>query len=198
MTQTTVSAVDPLTAFLGAVSLAGATLDAVRPEQHVLPTPCETYDVRELSRHVVAVLRRVAEIGRGGDPMELPDVADGSWREAAAEASDVWSADPGLLDRSVRMPFGTLPGSAALVAYATEFTLHTWDLAVATGQSPDWDPRILAALVSAMRRALPAERRGDGVPFGTVIETAPDAPAIDRLVAWYGRRPDLARDPRSV
>ncbi|MET9653897.1 TIGR03086 family metal-binding protein [Streptomyces sp. NPDC006460] len=183
------SAADPLSAFLGAVALAAATLDAVRPDQYDLPTPCEEYDVRELARHIVAVLRRFALVGRGGDPMALPHVADGSWHEAADEARAVWTADPGLLDRPVTLPFGTLPGAAALVAYAGEFTVHTWDVAVATGQSPAWDPAVLAASLQAMERALPAERRGEGVPFGPVVETAPDAPAVDRLVAWYGRRP---------
>ncbi|MFI8289557.1 TIGR03086 family metal-binding protein [Streptomyces sp. NPDC085614] len=183
------SAADPLSAFLGAVALAVATLDAVRPDQYDLPTPCEEYDVRELARHIVAVLRRFALVGRGGDPMTLPHVADGSWHEAADEARAAWTADPGLLDRPVTLPFGTLPGAAALVVYAGEFTVHTWDLAVATGQSPAWDPAVLAVSLGAMERALPAERRGGGVPFGPVVETAPDAPAVDRLVAWYGRRP---------
>jgi uncharacterized protein YbjT (DUF2867 family) len=41
-----------------------------------------------------------------------------------------------------------------------------------------------------MRDALPADRRGGPVPFGPVVTGVPDdAPGIDRLVAWYGRRP---------
>ena len=35
-----------------------------------------------------------------------------------------------------------------------------------------------------MRDAVPAEPRGGHVPFGPVVEVAPDAPAIDRLVGW--------------
>lgn len=67
--------------------------------------------------------------------------------------------------------------------------LHTWDLAKATGQSPAWDDDVLAAPLAAMQRAVPREPRGGQVPFGPVVDVPEDAPAIDRLVGWYGRKP---------
>ncbi|MFE9557204.1 TIGR03086 family metal-binding protein [Streptomyces sp. NPDC006703] len=182
--------------FAQAVTLAGRTIAALAPDQYDAPTPCPDYTVRDLASHQVAVLRRVAAMGRGEDPFALPglasDVADGAWHtawEAAARETAAAWARPDALSRVLRLPFGALPGAAVLGRYSTEFTLHTWDLATATGQRPAWDPAVLAAAVAAMHRAVPAEPRGGRVPFGAVVDVAPDAPDIDRLVAWYGRRP---------
>jgi hypothetical protein len=48
---------------------------------------------------------------------------------------------------------------------------------------------MLAAPLAHMHRAVPAEPRGGQVPFGPVVEVHEDAPDIDKLVGWYGRRP---------
>ncbi|WP_328924178.1 TIGR03086 family metal-binding protein [Streptomyces sp. NBC_00190] len=179
-----------------AVALAGRTLAAVRPDQYDLPTPCTEFDVRRLSSHLVGVLRRIAVIGRGEDPFSVPSFADeladgewaAAWEPAAREAARVW-ADPGVLGRDLRLPMGVKPGAVAAAVYANELTLHTWDLATATGQRPDWDAGLLERLVEVVRRALPAEARGGRIPYGEVVPVAEDASALDRLVAWSGRRP---------
>ncbi|MEU9015149.1 TIGR03086 family metal-binding protein [Streptomyces sp. NPDC048479] len=187
---------DPRPGLAKAIALAGRTLAAVSADQLDGPTPCTEYTVRQMSNHLVAILRRVAVIGRGGDPFSVPaiadDVADGDWTTAwdaaAREVEAVWS-EPAILSRPLRLPFGTLPGAAAAIVYTTEFTLHTWDLATATGQCPSWDPAVLAVCLTAMRRAVPAEPRGGHMPFAAVVDVDADAPEIDRLVAWYGRQP---------
>ncbi|MET9881960.1 TIGR03086 family metal-binding protein [Streptomyces sp. NPDC006430] len=187
---------DPRQDLAAAVELAGRTLAAVRPDQYDAPTPCDEFDVRRLSSHLVAVVRRIAVIGRGEDPFSVPsfadEVADGAWAAAwepgAREVARVW-ADPTVLDRSLRLPMGVLPGAAAAAVYTHELTVHTWDLATATGQRPDWDPALVERVSAVVRRALPAESRGGQVPYGEVVAVDADAPAIDRLVAWAGRRP---------
>ncbi|MEU8630140.1 TIGR03086 family metal-binding protein [Streptomyces sp. NPDC048669] len=190
---------DPRTALWKAVALAGATvaaLAALPPERLDGPTPCPDYTVRRLSDHLLAGLRRIALIGRGGDPLDVPAVADdvtdgdreAAWETAAREAEAAWS-DPAILSRPLHLPFGILPGAAAAAVFTTEFTLHTWDLATATGLRPAWDPEMLAGSLAAMRRALPAEPRGGRVPFAAVVEVDADAGDIDRLVSWYGRKP---------
>ncbi|MGW3659665.1 TIGR03086 family metal-binding protein [Streptomyces sp. NPDC005151] len=186
---------DPRPALTKAIALAGRTLAAVRADQYDGATPCSEYDVRTLAGHLVSVLRRVAVVGAGGDFFGVPnvaeDVADGewaaAWEEAAREVDAVWSDDE-VLAREFKLPWGVQPGSAVGVSYIKEFTLHTWDLATATGQHPEWDEALLTALVGIMRHVVPAQPRGNPVPFGPVVEVAEDAPDIDKLVGWYGRK----------
>ncbi|MFJ2745202.1 TIGR03086 family metal-binding protein [Streptomyces sp. NPDC087440] len=187
---------DPRHTLWSAVTLAAHTLSAAHPDQLDAPTPCSDFTVGRLGRHLVAVLRRIALAGSGGDPLSVPGIAEDvtdegllkAWEEAFRDAQDAW-ADPSVLTRSLTLPFGTLPGAAAALAFTVEFTVHTWDLAVATGQSPAWDPEVVALGITTARRAIPAERRGGPVPFGPVVEVPADAPAIERLVAWTGRTP---------
>jgi uncharacterized protein (TIGR03086 family) len=196
MTTSSTTTTDPRPAFAAAAATAGAVAAAVRPDQLRGPTPCPEYDVRALLGHLVAVLRRVAAVGRGEHPFSVPqvvpDVPDHGWGAAARAAADdalaAW-ADPALLGRQLTLPFGTFPGAAALATYTGEVTTHTWDVAAATGQAPDWDPAVVALALTATRRALPAGNRGPGVPFGPVVPVPDDAPLIDRLVAWQGRTP---------
>ena len=193
---TTTALTDPRPAFASATATAVAVAAAVRPDQLAGPTPCPEYDVRALLGHLVSVLRRVAAVGRGAPPFSVPqvtaDVPDDAWGAIARAAADdvltVW-ADDDLLGRQLTLPFGTLPGAAALATYTGELTTHTWDVAAATGQVPEWDPRVITAALAATRRALPAGNRGEGVPFGPVVPVPDDAPLIDRLVAWQGRDP---------
>ncbi|MFF4099665.1 TIGR03086 family metal-binding protein [Streptomyces sp. NPDC001903] len=196
VTDTSVASFDPRLDLAAAVELAGRTLAAVRPGQYDAPTPCEEFDVRRLSSHLVAVVRRISVIGRGEDPFSVPsfadELADGAWAQAwepaAREVAEVW-ADPGILGRRLRLPIGELPGAAAAAVYTHELVVHTWDLATATGQQPEWDPALIERVIAVVRRALPAETRGGRIPFAEVVTVGPDAPAIDRLVAWAGRRP---------
>jgi uncharacterized protein (TIGR03086 family) len=196
MTTSSLPATDPRPAFASATETACAVAAAVRPDQLDDPTPCAEYDVRTLLGHLVAVLRRVAAVGRGESVFSVPRVAtevpDDGWAAAVGAAADdvraVW-ADPALLERQLTLPFGTFPGAAALAAYTGELTAHTWDLAVATGQNPEWNPQVLAVALAAAQRALPADNRGPDVPFGPVVPVPDDAPLIDRLVAWQGRDP---------
>jgi uncharacterized protein (TIGR03086 family) len=196
MTISTPLATDPRPAFAAATATACAVAAAVRPDQLDDPTPCSEYDVRTLLGHLVAVLRRVAAVGRGEHPFSVPqvttDVPDDGWSAAAQAAADdvlaVW-ADPALLGRELTLPFGTFPGAAALATYTAELTTHTWDVAVATGQDPEWDPQVLTVALAATHRALLADGRGPGVPFGPVVLVPEDAPPIDRLIAWQGRDP---------
>ncbi len=185
---------DPRIAFAGAVSLGRAVIAAVRPDQLDAPTPCPDYDVRGLVGHLVAVVQRVAAVGRGEDPFSVAQVADlepgdlaAPYITAAHDVQAVWS-DATLLGRMITLPFATLPGAVALRIYTGEVSVHTWDLATATGQQPAWDAAVLEVALGAMTQGLPAEPR-DEVPFAPVVHVPAGATLIDRLVAWTGRQP---------
>jgi uncharacterized protein (TIGR03086 family) len=187
---------DPRPTFFAAARLACDTVADVSPAQLADPTPCTEFDVRALLGHLVAVLRRVASVAAGtpavGQVPLVTDVPDDGWsaavRAAVGDVEAAW-ADPAVLDRQMQLPFGRLPGAAALASWTGELSTHTWDLAVATGQSPAWDEQVLTGALAAVRVKLPTAERPPGIPFGNAVPVADDAPVIDRLVAWQGRDP---------
>jgi uncharacterized protein (TIGR03086 family) len=193
---------DPRPAFFAAARTACDTVAGVSADRLADPTPCTEFDVRALLGHLVAVLHRVASVASGapaiGPALLVTDVPDVGWDGAARAALDdvraAWS-DPAVLDREMRLPFGTLPGAAALASYTGELSTHTWDLAVATGQSPAWDEQVLAGALRAIRSKLPTAERPPGFPFDDAVPVPADAPLIDRLVAWQGRDPHWRPGP---
>ena len=94
--------------------------------------------------------------------------------------------EPGALDRIVTVPFGTVPGMVALHLRITEFLVHGWDLARATGQ-PVIAPDDLAAQELAFSRSMLAKIPPDRRPFAPPQPVAGLAPAIDQLAACLGR-----------
>jgi uncharacterized protein (TIGR03086 family) len=190
------TATDPRPAFFSAARLACDAVAAVSPAQLSAPTPCTEYDVRTLLGHLVAVLHRVTGLAAGVPASEAPrlltDVPDHGWPTAARAAltgiEEAW-ADPAVLAREMQLPFGTLPGAAALAAYTAEISTHTWDIAVSTRQSPAWDEQVLAGALAVVMPMLPMAERPPEIPFADAVPVPEDASAIDRLVAWQGRDP---------
>ena len=199
---------DPRPVLDRAIATGGVVIAGVRPEQLMDPTPCTDMNVRTLLAHLIAVLDRVAALGNGEDPFAVtetpvpdyrwPDV----WRESGRRAADAWSDDV-VLERPMALPWIEGSGAEVLASYFSELTVHTWDLATATGQQPDWDDTVVAAALEAARQILPAENRRAlyeevsaargldevAVPFAEAVPIPDDARAIDRLVAWNGRHP---------
>ena len=203
---------DPRRLLGRAVEIASATIDAIRDDQTHLPTPCEDKDVIAVVGHVVPVLERIAVLGRRGNILDVvPQIDSDSldelralFAERAADLPDAW-ADDARLTEEVRLPWAATDGTGALHMYASEISVHTWDLAVATGQQPAWDDDVLAAALSIMQEMLPAEGRTEGYaavvatlppgtpvggqPFGEAVPTPAGAPLIDQLIGWTGRDP---------
>ena len=157
-----------------------------------LPTPCDEWDVATLSAHMVAVVHRIAGMLGGADPMSLPrfvesDDPAAAWAAERATTDEVLGHDD-VLGRTVTAPWGTVDGWQAIGSWAVELSTHAWDLAVATGRAGDLDESLAAAVRPIAQGYLPPVRP-EGVAFGPVVETGPDASAYDRLVAWQGRDP---------
>ena len=194
---------DPRANFAKAVAIGRQVIEGIRPDQFDNPTPCREYDVRQLAGHVLAVLNRIAVVGATGDfsstPRTIDDVADTAlvpaYQEFADRIEGAWS-DDAVLAKLMTLPWGQLPGAITMMIYINEVSVHTWDLATATAQQPNWDDDVLQMAYAAITRGLPAQgRQGDGTdpelvaPFDKVVPVADDAPLIDRLVAWNGRKP---------
>ncbi len=209
---------DPRQLLARAITTARGVIAGVRPEHLTGPTPCPDMDVRTLLAHLVGVLDRVTALGAGEDPFVVIETVVpedrwlAAWRESGDRAVAAWSADA-ILERPMALPWIQGSGAQVLSTYFSELTVHSWDLATATGQQPDWDDTVVIAALRA-RHFLPAENRRAlfeaisaarglpevGVPFAEAIPVGADAPAIDRLVAWNGRNPQLriARYSRRV
>ncbi len=203
---------DPRPLLATAVSTAGETIAAVQDGQLHDPTPCGTYDVHELLAHLLGVLDRLAVVGHGVEkPFARPEAfvpEDGDWDRMwlsfAAAATDAWRDDAALA-RPTMLPWAAESGHLALRTYVAEITVHTWDLAVATGQKPAWNADVLRVSLDVMRDILPAvgrvemfeairatmppDLRGGPHPYDPAVTVPSDAPLIDQLVAHVGRRP---------
>ncbi|MDI5979994.1 TIGR03086 family metal-binding protein [Amycolatopsis magusensis] len=187
---------DPRRSFAQALDQTARQIAATRPDELGKRTPCADYDVRALLGHLIAVLHKLVHVSVGGDARELPDVvrdiADDAWGGAFAEARGqverAW-ADDAMLDRMVTLPWGTMPGRVALDAYTHEFTVHSWDLAHATGRLADLEPALAVEALQAFVEFAPPDERGEQGPFGPVVQVSEDAAPYTRLAAYLGRQP---------
>lgn len=208
MTDTTLQPTDVRLTFALAVRTGTEVVAGVTPDVLDRQTPCDDMDVRSLTTHLVAVLERVAALGRGEDPFAVtePVAADDAWPERWARAAHAVQAawtDDAVLDRPMSLPWQQGTGADILGGYVSEVTVHTWDLARALGVQPEWHPRPVGAALAGVDGFLPATGRLElferisaemgfdevAVPFRDAVPVADDAPGIDRLVAWNGRDP---------
>ena len=175
-------------------------VDAVEPEQwddEALPG----WTVADLVAHLVsealwtppllagsASLQGPAPSSRGVGGSEvlrlLGDDPLTGWESAADGALAAFAEDRALL-RTVHLTRGPTPAAEYIEELTADLTVHSWDLARATGGDTELDPALVtAALVVADR--LP----DDGVPglFAPPLDVPRTAPPQVRLLARYGRR----------
>ena len=169
-----------------------ALVSAVNPEQLGAPTPCPECDVRALVNHIVGWLQVFAAGVNGrtfdGDPAAFVSndpVTD--FQTAAAETVTGWRS--GGVDRAVRLTGPELPGHMVLAMTLMEYVTHGCDLAAATGQAVPFTDEELAITLDRARATLPDQYRGEGKPFGSVIDVPEDAPVLDRFLGFMGRCP---------
>ncbi|MFD9098392.1 TIGR03086 family metal-binding protein [Streptomyces collinus] len=195
--MTTTGYTDPRPVYTRATEQAAALIRTVRPEQLDGPTPCTEFDVRALLSHVVGGTRRIAVVGEGGDGLAVEPVAEGVEDDGWAAAYDevrvrvlkAWEADE-RMTAPVRVPWGEVPGHAALSGYVMEIVTHTWDLAEAVGHPFALDPDLADFALATAQRVLPDSRpRDEETPFDTRREAPEGAGRYERLAAWMGRAP---------
>lgn len=189
MTNTQIA--DPRPAYAAATAWVTELLNGVTDEQWTAPTPCEEFDVRTLGAHLIATANRAVALAEGADALALPRLADQhdaeTYAATVATAVGLWS-DDATLTTPVTVPWGEVPGAAALWGYVSETLVHGWDLAVATGQPAETDPAVVEPVLGIAQQFIPAEIRADDeVPFGPVVEPRSGAGPTERLANWTGR-----------
>ncbi|WP_199815602.1 TIGR03086 family metal-binding protein [Streptomyces griseus] len=187
---------DPRPFYARATEQAASLIKTVRPEQLTGRTPCGDFDVRTLLSHMVGGTLRIAVVGEGGDGLAVrpfaEGVADDGWTAAYEEVRErvlaAW-ADDERLTAPVRVPWGEVPGHAALSGYVMELVTHTWDLSEAVGHPLELDPELAEFALAAAHRALPDAQRDEQTPFDSALPAPEGADAYEQLAAWLGRGP---------
>ncbi len=181
-----------------AYKTAREVLANVKPEQYEASTPCSSWDVRRLIGHVVGGSHWFALCVNAGaapdeDASEERDYTKGdllaNFDTASGEALAAFNA-PGALDKTVKLPFGELPGAFFMQVATSDVFTHSWDLARATGQSTDLDPEFAGQLLEGVKGFLSDDFRGEegsGALFGAVQQAPAGATKADELAAFMGR-----------
>jgi uncharacterized protein (TIGR03086 family) len=165
------------------------------------PTPCPEYTVGDLLDHVgsltlaftAAATKSTAAVGSqpaSGDASRLGE----DWRTRIprdlAALAQAWR-DPAAWSGMTRAGPFDLPGEVAGVVALDELVIHGWDVARATGQAFDCDPRSLeAAHGFVVQMAGPGQEATREGRFAPAIPVPDDAPLLDRVIALSGRHPN--------
>jgi uncharacterized protein (TIGR03086 family) len=158
---------------------------AIRPDQLDRPTPCTGFDVRGVLEHMIGGAAAFAAAFRGDEPI-TPDTSDvlASFGSAlSALAASIVA--PGGLDRTIRAPFGEVPGETFARFVVLDGLVHGYDLAVATDQRYEPSDALVADVASFANDALAPLRDGD--TFAEPVAPPPSATPIERLAAFTGR-----------
>lgn len=167
----------------------GDLFAGVSAEQWAAPTPCPDWDVRALVNHVVMGQQVFTAALHG---RERPDVAAdylgsdpvSAFRESSETLLTAFDLDA-VMSKTIKVPFGEIPGQGAAMLRMVEGLVHGWDLAQATGQTTRFPEELAGTgLVFTQNTigAIPREGR-----FGAEQSAASDAPALEQLAALLGR-----------
>ena len=167
-------------------------LENVKLDQLADPTPCASWTVRDVVNHMVGGAKIVSiELSGRGEGVDYYvnhlrglDPVD-AYSAAAADAVAVFRADPGLVERTIPMPWGPETGATVATMFMGDHFVHAWDVARATGQNSDLAPD-LAEMLMPFARAYGDRHRGPGM-FDEEKPVPAGASAADRLAAVLGR-----------
>ena len=159
------------------------------------PTACTEWTVRDLLNHITggATMFAVsAEQGSVPDDMvgqlmggdNLGDDWRGAWNTASRRAIAVYD-QPGVMDKTVTLPFGQMPAGVALGIAIFDVTTHAADLATATGQKVD-DEELVEAALEMGKQMIGPDLRVPGV-FGPEQPCTDAATSTEKLLAFAGR-----------
>jgi uncharacterized protein (TIGR03086 family) len=167
----------------------GDLVAGVKPAEWSAPTLCDGWDVRALVNHVTMGQLLFAAALHGQD---WPDVtADylgddplASFNRSSEILMAAFDLD-GVMSKTIRVPFGEIPGIGAMHLRTIEGLVHGWDLSKATGQPVSFPEEIAGTeLVFAQNAIGRVPREGR---FADEQPVARDAPALEQLAALLGR-----------
>ncbi len=168
----------------------------VGPDDWNAPTPCQQWTVTQVLQHAAGDQRGYAGfLTQEGFPTYDPFAPSGTLDGAAvdllepalAAASAAFAeVAPDAVDVPVPLPQGPLPAWLAVGACALDAGVHSWDIAVATGQTPGLDDALAEELMKVAVEIVEPLR---GFAYSPALDGPDDAGALDQLLRYLGRDP---------
>lgn len=193
---------NPLQFLESALNQCEEVISAISANQADWPTPCAEWSVQDLLHHlVVQDLHRYTIMARGHnvDPQASTATVGADWStrfgDGAALLMRAWSTAD--LNTQVALPGGgEAPLRSRIGLQITEFTVHSWDLARATGVPIALDSVLAEQSLAWAQRMLKPEYRGVERGFGPEVRVPIAADAYTKLAGWFGRSPYFRAGPR--
>ncbi len=181
-----------ITAIGAALTTTETVVRAVQADQWHRPTPCEAWDLHQVTNHLVGGIRIFTGELNGvtghaeHDSDWLGADPAAAYARAAAADRSAW-ARPDALEGTITIGLGTLPAPLAAVIHLTEVLVHGVDIALSIDRVDLVDQVQCAALRTAMEQMGGVDAyRLPGV-FGPEVRTAAQELPHARLLAYLGR-----------
>ena len=165
-------------------------LESVPSDRWSSPSPCPDWSARDVATHVVDTTRGVLARLDGSEPATIGPDEDVvlAWKSTRAEVESAL-ADQARAGTTISGGLGEQRWDELVATMLCADTLiHTWDLAVATGQDDRLDPEAVSAATAFLTPNDEMLRRPGG--FGPKLEPPADADEQARLLAFVGRQVD--------
>jgi uncharacterized protein (TIGR03086 family) len=157
------------------------------------PTPDTEWDVSDLARHVIREQQWVPLLLAGRSIDEVGDEIDAidddnllaEWQKWSLVATRAWASAP--FEATVQLSYDTVTMQDYLKEQTADVTIHSWDMARATGSDEHLDDELVAAtwtIFEPQRETLVAT----GL-YEEPVGVDEDAPLEWRLLAITGRDP---------
>lgn len=179
---------DAVELYRSATGRAVEVVAAVTPDQLGWPTPCAEWDVQALLDHMVGGTEYLRAAMEGRPPVPPSATTPADYRSGVATVL-AELAEPGALSRVCTAPLGfEWSVGEAVAGTFMDVLIHTWDLARATGQDEQLDPRLVEACIALFLPEMPERGRQAGL-VGPAVDVGADAPPQARLLGAMGRTP---------
>jgi uncharacterized protein (TIGR03086 family) len=152
-------------------------------------TPCTEFTVSRLADHVVGGLTGLGAMA-GGSVQETPPSAAATVESRIADVGqqvlESWRARG--LEGTVPSGESEIPATTAAGILSVEFLVHGWDFAMATDQQFPVSDEVAEYVLELARRFISPSSRAGG-DFADEVTVGPGADALERLIAFTGRKP---------
>lgn len=153
-------------------------------------TPDSEWTTRDLVQHVVDEQRWIPKLLTGCDyaqaEADLEEIGDdlaAEWAKFATAATEAWRNTPA--DVPVHLSTDVVPAGEYLTEQTSDITIHTWDLARATGSDEDLPDELVRAVWEYFEPQI-EDLAATGL-YAAPVEVGEDAPLQVRLLAVTGR-----------